>query len=210
MPGLAPGYARGLAVSVALGLAPRSQASSRAWPEKIFHKYKFLIKVEVSATSVREKRPGAFAAPISRRPFSCRGSYPFRVWGYGTTDALEDVLARDYFRSAGGLMHPGDLIYVAVRPPSAAASGPVSLRVQRQWAEAAGPGQMRMALVMVKGGENGAPSVRLVQDFGCPDDPDAPLAAAPAPTTVAAVPPRRGRGRPSGSRTRKKEGAAAG
>ena len=143
--------------------------------------------------------------------FFVPGSYPFRVWGYGTTDPLEAVLARDYFRSAGGLMHPGDLIYVAVRP----ASGPVSLRPQREWANGPElqrshlrgemPGEMRMALVMVRAGENGAPSVRLVQDFGCPDDPDAPLAAAPPPTTVAAVPPRRGRGRPPGSRTMKEK-----
>jgi hypothetical protein len=90
----------------------------------------------------------------------------------------------------------------------------MGLRAQRQWAAVTAPqrsplrgemrDEMRMALVMVRADENGAPSVRLVQDFGCPDDPDAPLAGAPAPTTVAAVPPRRGRGRPSGGKTRKK------
>ena len=114
-------------------------------------------------------------------------------------------------------MHPGDLIYVAVRPRcgrwvavrphSGPAVGmrPVSLRPQL------GPelGEMRMALVMVRSGENGAPSVRLVQDFGCPDDPDAPLVAAPAPADPAALATaapsqKRGRGRPPGSRTRKK------
>jgi hypothetical protein len=148
--------------------------------------------------------------------FFVPGSYPFRVWGYGTTDPLEAVLARDYFRSAGGLMHPGDLIYVAVRPNC----DPVSLRAQRAPAGAPAPqrnglrgeiqGEMRMALVMVRGGENGAPSVRLVQAFGCPDDPDASLAAAPAaaeppaPATAATPPRKRGRGRPPGSRTRRK------
>jgi hypothetical protein len=146
--------------------------------------------------------------------FFVPGSYPFRVWGYGTTDPLEAVLARDYFRSAGGLMHPGDLIYVAVRPNC----DPVSLRAQRAPAGAPAPqrnglrgeiqGEMRMALVMVRGGENGAPSVRLVQDFGCPDDPDAVSpATAPPPAELAApasaTPRRRGRGRPPGSRTRK-------
>jgi hypothetical protein len=138
------------------------------------------------------------------------GSYSFRVWGYGTTDRLEDVLGQDYFRSAGGLMHAGDLIYVALRRPCASAAGAVSLRAQRQWAEGAEPRQVRMALVMVRAGENGAPSVRLVQDFGCPDDPDAPPPAEPAPAQAPAAPPqKRGRGRPPGSKTKKKaEGAA--
>jgi hypothetical protein len=80
-----------------------------------------------------------------------------------------------------------------------------------------------MALVMVmRAAERSAGRgalVRLVQDFGCPDDPDAPLAAPAAsgrarrpadqPTSrpadqPTAMPPRRGRGRPPGSRTRKK------
>jgi hypothetical protein len=43
--------------------------------------------------------------------FFVPGSYSFRVWGYGTTDPLEDVLRQDYFRSAGGLVHAGDLIF---------------------------------------------------------------------------------------------------
>jgi hypothetical protein len=108
-------------------------------------------------------------------------------------------------------MHPGDLIYVSMRPPYAPGAGPrqqnvpVSLRSQ----VSSTPGDVRMALVMVRTGENGAPSVRLVQDFGCPDDPDAPLAAL-APSKLAAPatatpPPKRGRGRPPGSKTRKKE-----
>ena len=105
----------------------------------------------------------------------------------------------------------------------------MGLRAQRQWAAVTAPqrsplrgemrDEMRMALVMVRADENGAPSVRLVQDFGCPDDPDAPLAAPAAsgrarrpadqPTSrpadqPTAMPPRRGRGRPPGSRTRKK------
>jgi hypothetical protein len=131
--------------------------------------------------------------------FFVPGSYPFRVWGYGTTDALEEVLARDYFRAAGGLMHRGDLIYVSVRPFD---GGGVSGR--RRSAE---PGEVHMALVMVRSGERGAFSVRLVQDFGRPDDPDAlgDLGRATAPTAVPAppAPVKRGRGRPPGSRSRK-------
>jgi hypothetical protein len=65
-----------------------------------------------------------------------------------------------------------------------------------------------MALVMVRAAERSAPSVRLVQDFGSPDDPDPATldTGAPATTpvaTAAPAPPKRGRGRQPGSRTRK-------
>ena len=84
--------------------------------------------------------------------FFVPGTHPFRVWGYGTTDPLEELLGRDYFRAAGGLMHPGDLIYVSVRP-------------RRERPDAPETGEVRMALVMVRAGERGAAaSVRLVQD----------------------------------------------
>jgi hypothetical protein len=115
-------------------------------------------------------------------------------------------------------MHPGDLIYVSVRPQSGlgVAVRPqcgrgVSMRPQfvsrvglrptggpASPQLAAEPGSMRMALVMVRAGENGAPSVRLVQDFGCPDDPDAPLAAAPPPRRRQRC-KKRGRGRCGGA-----------
>jgi hypothetical protein len=45
--------------------------------------------------------------------FFVPGTHPSRIWGYGTTDPLAEVLARDYFRAAGGLMHPGELVYVS-------------------------------------------------------------------------------------------------
>jgi hypothetical protein len=71
--------------------------------------------------------------------FFVPGTYPFRVWGYGTADPLAEVLARDYFRAAGGLMHAGDLIYVSVRPRRERADGPEL-------------GELRIALVMVRAG----------------------------------------------------------
>ncbi len=135
--------------------------------------------------------------------FFVPGTHPFRVWGYGTTDLLAEVLARDYFRAAGGLMHPGDLIYVSVRPPDD--RGVSACR--RNQASGAELGEVHMALVMVRTDERGAPSVRLVQDFGRPDDPDAvgDLGRVTAPTAVPALPApvKRGRGRPPGSRNRK-------
>jgi len=106
--------------------------------------------------------------------FFVPGTHPFRVWGYGTTDPLEELLGRDYFRAAGGLMHPGDLIYISVRPRPARAGAPET-------------GETRMALVMVRGGDRGAPAVRLVQDLGGPDDPDAPPLDPGAPKSLRAA-----------------------
>jgi hypothetical protein len=111
--------------------------------------------------------------------FFVAGTYGFRVWGYGTTDALEDVLRQDYFEAARGILRPGELIYVSTQPET----------------QSDGPERdaTRIALVMVQRGERGAASVRLVQDFGGPD----------APMTLAIAPIKRGRGRPPGSRTKK-------
>ena len=65
---------------------------------------------------------------------------------------------------------------------------------------------VRMALLMVGAGAPGSVSVRLVQDFGRSDEPDAVAPTATAlPAAVTAAPPslKRSRGRPPGSRTRK-------
>jgi hypothetical protein len=131
--------------------------------------------------------------------FFVPGTYPFRVWGYGTTDSLAEVLARDYFRAAGGLMHAGDLIYVSVRPPDRRG---VRAR-RRNQASGADPGEVHTTIVMVRTGERGAFSVRLVQDSGRPDDPDAAQVTAQVAAPASPAPARRGRGRPPGSRNRK-------
>ena len=114
------------------------------------------------------------------------------MWGYGTLDALEEVLRPGYFAAASSLLQPGQLIYVSARRRKRA-RGPVRDQV---------PGEVHMALLMVaraaeRGGARSAPGVRLVQDFGCPE-------GIPQPTIApAAAPVKRGRGRPPGSRTRK-------
>jgi len=90
--------------------------------------------------------------------FFVPGTHPFRVWGYGTTDPLDELLAPDYFRAAGGLMQAGDLIYVSVRPRG---DYGVNVRPRRERRDALESGEVRMALVMVRAGERGAPSVRL-------------------------------------------------
>jgi hypothetical protein len=121
--------------------------------------------------------------------FFVPGTHAFRVWGYGTTDPLEEVLREDYFAVARGLLRPGELIYVSTAPQQAGAHA---------------RGEARLALVMVRADERGAASVRLVQDFGRPGDPSGALErAAPPGPDVAPAPPKRGRGRPPGSRTKK-------
>jgi hypothetical protein len=92
-----------------------------------------------------------------------------------------------------GLLRPGDLVYVRARADGERLAG----------AEAA----VRMALLMVRAGARGSVAVRLVQDFGRTNDlPPAELGA--TVLAVAALAPKRGRGRPLGSRN-KKNGALA-
>jgi hypothetical protein len=121
--------------------------------------------------------------------FFVPGTHAFRVYGYGTSDALEEVLRPNYFAAAGALLRPGELIYVSAGRRSGSAG--------------AESGDVHMALVMVRAGERGAPSIRLVQDFGRPDDSDGPRATATAAVPALPAPAKRGRGRPPGSRTRK-------
>ncbi len=135
--------------------------------------------------------------------FFIPGTYDFRVWGYGTTDTLEEMLRPNYLQGARSLVHLGDLIYVSTRP----GRDPVDGREV---------GETRAALVMVSGWHNGDASLRLVQDFGRPEG-DGPGAANDGPSAAtgsemnAAVlpmanaapqePMKRGRGRPRGSRS---------
>ena len=134
----------------------------------------------------------AFCRSDLQEAFFVPGTYAFRVYGYGTTDPLEQVLAPDYFAAARGLLRAGELIYVSTCPQEARGSR-------------AEPGEPRMALVMVRADERdaeraggaarlapranhrGRPGAARVQDFGRPGG----------------APVKRGRGRPRGSRTKK-------
>jgi hypothetical protein len=103
--------------------------------------------------------------------FFVPGTHAFRVYGYGTTDPLEEVLAPGYFAHGTGLLRPGDLIYVSSCP--APAQGGTA------------PGGPRMALVVAHPDErnpaHAAGSVRLVQDFGRASDPAGASQARPRP-----------------------------
>ena len=133
--------------------------------------------------------------------FFVPGSLGFRVWGYGTDDPLEDVLRPGYFALAGAQLRPGELIFARMEPARArrAGAGP------RPGAPAApDQGDVHMALlVVVRGARRGTVSARLVQDFG-PDQAGPAQGLAPA-LPASPAPARRGRGRPPGSRTRKKD-----
>ena len=134
----------------------------------------------------------AFRRSDLQEAFFVPGTYAFRVWGYGTADPLEAVLAPGYFGLARALLRPGELIYVSTAPARANGPEPDEAR-----------GETRLALVMVRA-EARSPdradgSVRLVQDFGRPTDPLAGTAEAAAH----AAPVKRGRGRPPGSGTKK-------
>jgi hypothetical protein len=123
--------------------------------------------------------------------FFVPGTHAFRVLGYSTADVLEDVLRPGYFASASGLLRPGDLIYVSTRArPNAELTGAAATAVH-------------LALLMVRNGARGSVAVRLVQDFGRTDDPDPVETAATVLLALAAAPPKRGRGRPPGSRNKK-------
>jgi len=136
----------------------------------------------------------AFRRSDLQEAFCVPGTHAFRVWGYGTTDPLADVLAPGYFGAARGMLRPGELIYVSTAPQPVRRDGPAR-------------GATRLALVMVRGDPRGPElaggAVRLVQDLGRPDDPPGTLAS-PAPPVADASPasPKRGRGRPPGSRNK--------
>ena len=57
----------------------------------------------------------AFRPYDLQEAFFVPGTHAYRVWGYGTVDALEEVLRPGYFAGAGSLRQPGELIYVSAR-----------------------------------------------------------------------------------------------
>ena len=57
----------------------------------------------------------AFRPYDLQEAFFVAGTHNFRVWGYGTLDALDEVLRPGYFAAASSLLRPGELIYVSAR-----------------------------------------------------------------------------------------------
>jgi hypothetical protein len=144
-----------------------------------------------------EKPTMAFRRSDLQEAFFVPGTRPFRVWGYGTTDPLEEVLSPGYFKMGSNLLRQGELIYVSARSRGNGSNG-------------AEPGEPHMALVMIGADERDASraggSVRLVQDFGRPSDAPRRSYGAALSGSDALIPPapvKRGRGRPPGSRNKK-------
>jgi hypothetical protein len=136
----------------------------------------------------------AFRRSDLQEAFFVPGTHAFRVLGYGTADPLEEVLGPGYFAAAGALLQPGDLVYVRARAADAGREAGVPAAA------------VHMALLMVRSGAPGSVNVRLVQDCGRSDEPEAVdqrASALPATVTTEAPPLKRGRGRPPGSRSKK-------
>jgi len=110
-----------------------------------------------------------------RDAFEGQGAAGFFAYTYATFDPLEEVLAEGYFNGSRQLA-VGDLIFVGTRPRPATSARSAAQK----------KAETRRALLMVaEQGDWGRVAVRLVQDYGRPTDPSAPLAK-----------PKRGPGRP--------------
>ena len=87
------------------------------------------------------------------------------VWTYASFDPLAEILEPGYFTGVTRF-RVGDLVYVGTAPRPA----------DSPWTRLPTGREIRRALVMIKGrDERGRVLVRLVQDFGGPNDADAPL-----------------------------------
>ena len=134
-----------------------------------------------------------------RDAFEGQGDAGFVVWSYATFDPLEQVIAPGYFARCQRLA-VGDLIFVGTRPRPLTSA----------WMAAQKQTPIRRALLMVADRDEWARiTVRLVQDYGGPNDGngpmvgsvpanggDAPMVGDALLGAPAAPPVKRGRGRP--------------
>jgi hypothetical protein len=116
-----------------------------------------------------------YAGSGLRDAFEGQGDAGFMAFSYSCFDPLSEVLAPGYFQGCTR-MRAGDLIWLGISPRPK----------NSPWTRHHLATETRRALLMVAGrDEEGRLRVRLVQDFGRPEDPDAPL-----------IELKRGRGRP--------------
>ena len=106
-----------------------------------------------------------------RDAFEGQGEAGFIAYSYACHDRFEDVLAPGYF-SGCTRFRAGDLIWLGINPRP----------VNSPWKRHQLAAETRRALLMVAGRDaEGRIRVRLVQDFGRPEDPDAVPAEARRP-----------------------------
>ncbi len=116
-----------------------------------------------------------FASSGLRDAFEGQGEAGFMAFSYACFDPLEEVMVPGYFHGVRR-MRAGDLIWLGINPRPK----------NSPWVRHQLANETRRALLMVTGpNDEGLLCVRLVQDFGRPEDPSA------APVEV-----KRGRGRP--------------
>ncbi len=109
-----------------------------------------------------------FASHHLAYAFEAQGELGFTYWTYATSDGLADVLKPDYFATMCRRMRVGDMILVGTRPRPAL----------DPWISKGH--ETRRALLMVSEVDpGGRVRVRLVQDYGRPEGPDAAMAEAP-------------------------------
>lgn len=105
-----------------------------------------------------------------RDAFEAQGEMGYFTWVYGHNDKLDVMLQPNYFHRMSDRLRVGDLIFAGTTPNPARPHG----------SDNSG-GEIRRCLLMVAANDRSGVRVRLVQDFGRPDDPCAStLAAAPA------------------------------
>lgn len=106
----------------------------------------------------------ALAEHHLRYAFEGQGELGFGVWTLATNDPLEVVLAEGYFNGVFRILRSGDLVFV----------GSTQRPIGSPWLDQTT--HTRRALVMIARVEVGRPvTSRLVQDYGRPEDPSAPL-----------------------------------
>jgi hypothetical protein len=116
-----------------------------------------------------------YAGSGLRDAFEGQGEAGFMAFTYSCFDPLPQVLAPGYFQGCTRL-RPGDLIWLGISPRPK----------NSPWTRHHLAAETRRALLMVAGPDaEGRLCVRMVQDFGRPEDP-----------STAIMEPKRGRGRP--------------
>ena len=158
----------------------------------ILIEYRYLFLYGMRHHVIFGERDMAFQSNGLRDAFEGQGEPGFMVWTYASFDPLEAIMEPGYFTGMSRF-RVGDLVYVGTSPRPA----------DSPWTRLQTSREIRRALLMIKGRDaRGRMQVRLVQDYGGPDDGAGLndgaglMVGGEAPLDSPAASPRRGRGRP--------------